>query len=39
MKSVFDKQNDAELLARYAAGEEAAFRTIVNRYKNGSGSH
>jgi len=35
MKSVFDKQNDAELLARYAAGEEAAFRTIVNRYKNG----
>ena len=35
MKSAFDKQNDAELLARYAAGEEAAFRTIVNRYKNG----
>ena len=35
MKPVFDKQSEAELLARYAAGEEAAFREIVNRYKNG----
>jgi RNA polymerase sigma-70 factor (ECF subfamily) len=35
MKHVLDKQSDAELFARYAAGEEAAFHTIVNRYKNG----
>jgi RNA polymerase sigma-70 factor (ECF subfamily) len=35
MKHVLDKQSDAELFARYAAGEEAAFRLIVNRYKNG----
>jgi len=28
------KQTDAELLARFAAGEETAFRQIVNRYKN-----
>ncbi len=35
MKPVSDKQIDAELLARYAAGEEAAFREIVERYKNG----
>ena len=37
MKSVFDeyKDSDAQLLARYTAGEEAAFREIVNRYKNG----
>ena len=35
MEPVFDKQTDAELLARYAAGEEAAFREIVSRYKNG----
>ena len=35
MKHVLDKQSDAELFARYAAGEEAAFRIIVNRYKNG----
>jgi RNA polymerase sigma-70 factor (ECF subfamily) len=35
MKHVLDKQNDAELFARYAAGDEAAFRIIVNRYKNG----
>ncbi len=34
-QSRFDKQSDAELLQRYAAGEEAAFREIVNRYKNG----
>jgi RNA polymerase sigma-70 factor (ECF subfamily) len=26
---------DAQLLTRYARGEEAAFREIVNRYKNG----
>jgi len=34
MKHVLDKQTDAELLARYAAGEEAAFRMLVSRYKN-----
>ena len=28
-------QTDAELFARYAAGEETAFREIVSRYKNG----
>jgi RNA polymerase sigma-70 factor, ECF subfamily len=27
-------QTDAELFARYAAGEETAFREIVSRYKN-----
>jgi RNA polymerase sigma-70 factor (ECF subfamily) len=26
---------DAELLTRYTAGEEAAFREIVDRHKNG----
>ena len=35
MDHIFDKQTDAELLTRYAAGEEAAFREIVSRYKNG----
>ena len=34
MKPVFDRQTDAELLDRYAAGEEAAFREIVSRYKD-----
>ena len=34
MEPVLHKESDAELLARYAAGEEAAFREIVNRYKN-----
>jgi len=34
MKSFLNKQTDAELLARYAEGEEAAFREIVTRYKN-----
>jgi RNA polymerase sigma-70 factor (ECF subfamily) len=28
------KLSDAKLLARYAAGEEAAFHELVNRYKN-----
>lgn len=28
-------QTDAELFASYAAGDETAFREIVNRYKNG----
>ena len=33
--SPFSKnQTDAELFARYAAGEEAAFREIVTRYKD-----
>lgn len=35
MKSALKKQSDAELLARYATGEEAAFREIVSRYKDG----
>jgi RNA polymerase sigma-70 factor (ECF subfamily) len=35
MEPVLGKQTDAELLARYAAGEEAAFREIVGRYKDG----
>jgi RNA polymerase sigma-70 factor (ECF subfamily) len=30
-----ENQNDAELLTRFATGDEAAFRTIVSRYKNG----
>lgn len=34
MKPVLKKQSDAELLVRYNAGEEAAFREIINRYKN-----
>jgi len=34
MKPVLKKQTDAELLVRYTAGEEAAFREIINRYKN-----
>ncbi len=34
MESGFDKLSDAELFARYTAGEEDAFREIVNRYKN-----
>jgi len=29
------KQTDAALLTRFAAGEESAFREIVDRYKNG----
>jgi len=35
MKSVINNQNDADLYARFAAGDEAAFRTIVRQYKNG----
>jgi RNA polymerase sigma-70 factor (ECF subfamily) len=35
MKPFSQNQTDAELFASYAAGEEAAFREIVNRYKNG----
>jgi len=34
MKRILTKLTDAELLDRYAAGEEAAFREIVSRYKN-----
>jgi RNA polymerase sigma-70 factor (ECF subfamily) len=34
MKPVFKNETDAELLTRYGAGEEAAFREVVNRYKN-----
>jgi len=35
METGFDKLSDAELLVRYAEGEEDAFREIVSRYKNG----
>jgi RNA polymerase sigma-70 factor (ECF subfamily) len=35
MKHPFEKLSDAELLQRYTEGDEAAFREIVNRYKNG----
>ena len=34
IKSDLEKQSDAQLLTRYGAGEEAAFREIVNRYKD-----
>ena len=34
MGNDFVKLSDAELLTRYTAGEEAAFREIVTRYKN-----
>ncbi len=34
MDSDLKKLTDAELLTHYTAGEEAAFREIVNRYKN-----
>ncbi|MHC4575390.1 MAG: RNA polymerase sigma factor [Planctomycetota bacterium] len=34
MKPALDKNIDAELLAHFAAGDEAAFREIVNRYKD-----
>jgi RNA polymerase sigma-70 factor (ECF subfamily) len=34
MEAGFNKLSDAELFARYAAGEEDAFRELVNRYKN-----
>lgn len=34
MNRVFIKLSDAELLARYATGDEAAFHEIVSRYKN-----
>jgi len=35
MKHPFETLTDAELLQLYAKGDEAAFREIVNRYKNG----
>ena len=36
MKSAMKRMqvSDAELLSRYAAGDESAFRELVNRYKN-----
>jgi RNA polymerase sigma-70 factor (ECF subfamily) len=34
MDSNLKKLSDAELLTRYTAGEEDAFRELVNRYKN-----
>jgi RNA polymerase sigma-70 factor (ECF subfamily) len=35
MKFISKKPSDAELLASYGKGDEAAFREIVSRYKNG----
>ena len=35
MKPKTEKRTDAELLACFADGDEAAFREIVNRYRNG----
>ena len=35
MKQEYNKPTDAELLGRYANGDESAFSEIVNRYKNG----
>ena len=35
MKPVSNQQTDAELFARFANGDETAFREVVNRYKNG----
>ena len=34
MEPVLKNLTDAELLIRYANGDERAFRIIVNRYKN-----
>ncbi|MHC4216572.1 MAG: RNA polymerase sigma factor [Planctomycetota bacterium] len=34
IKSGMEKQSDAQLLTRYGEGDEAAFREIVNRYKD-----
>ena len=34
MKPVSDKKIDAELFERYTAGDEAAFREILSRYKD-----
>jgi RNA polymerase sigma-70 factor (ECF subfamily) len=34
MAQGFEKTSDAQLLQRYMQGEEAAFREIVNRYRN-----
>ncbi len=35
IKPESQRETDAELLARYGAGDEAAFGQLVNRYKNG----
>ncbi len=35
MKNASQNPTDAELLANFAKGDEAAFSEIVNRYKNG----
>ncbi len=34
MKPGLKQESDAELLARYASGDEDAFREIISRYKN-----
>ncbi len=34
MTHTVDKQSEKELFARYVAGEDAAFRELVGRYKN-----
>jgi RNA polymerase sigma-70 factor (ECF subfamily) len=35
MKRTLERLTDAELLEQYKRGDEAAFREIVNRYRNG----
>lgn len=35
MKQTFEKLSDGELLQHYIQGDEAAFREIVGRYRNG----
>ena len=35
MKPILEKPNDDELLTHFVEGDEAAFREIVSRYKNG----
>jgi len=35
MKPILENQTDAELLVSFAAGDQAAFSTIVTRYKDG----
>jgi len=35
MTAEYANLSDAELLSRYSAGEEGAFREVVNRHKNG----
>jgi RNA polymerase sigma-70 factor (ECF subfamily) len=34
MKAALDRKKEAELLQRYVAGDQEAFRELLNRYKN-----